>query len=261
MFALVEAAAIERETHRLHDFHRQRALLAGAELADDGQHRPLLLAREHFADEARQAARQRLEHGVDLAGGEPGAELIDQRVIGREVARLAQQLRLVAHQVDDFFEVRREIFELAGLARVQPFRLGLGRGLRQARHQRHRRRDREVALTAHLAQVGDLPVLEAAGVGLGAIEQARDLRRGDQRVVFGLQRRELLAANIGAAARHHHRRVPTQDRHGATEGMQAFPFLLELFVRGLGHGDRHGAGRTVGRQSTSDPRSGRPGRL
>ena len=158
MFALIETAAIERKPDRLHDLHGERALLAGAELADDGQHGMLLLAREHFADQAGQPPRQRLEHRIDLARGEAGAELIDERVVRREIARLAQQLRLVAHQVDDLFEMRREVFELAGLARVQPFRLGLGGGLGEARHQRDRRRDGEVALPAHLAQVRDLPV-------------------------------------------------------------------------------------------------------
>jgi hypothetical protein len=68
-----------------------------------------------------------------------------------------------------------------------------------------------------------------------------------------------LAANVGTPARHHHRCIPPKDCHGTAEGMQAFPFLLELFVRGLGHGEHHGTGITVGRQSTSDPRSSRPG--
>ena len=95
------------------------------------------------------------------AGGQARAEFVHQRVVRREIARLAQQLRLVAHQVDDLLQIRREVFELAGLTRVQPFRFGFGGGFGQTRHQRHRRRDGEVALPAHLAQVGDLPVLES----------------------------------------------------------------------------------------------------
>ena len=236
MFALVEAAAVEREADRLHDLHRQRAACAALNLPTMGS-----TGRCSWrASTSRISPGRRRASALNIASisrrGEPRAELIDQRVVRREIARLAEQLRLVAHQVNHFFEVRREVFELAGLARVQPLRFGLGRSLGQARDQRHRRRDREVALPAHLAQVRDLPVLEAAGAGLRAIEQARDPRRGDQRVVLGLQRRELFAANVGAAARHHHRRVPPQDGHGTAEGMQAFPFLLELFVRGLGHG-------------------------
>ena len=229
--------------------------LAGAELAGDGQYRLRILARQHFADQAWQAAAQRLEHRIDFRRGLARAEFIDQRVVRRQVARLAQQLRLVAHQVHDLFEVRREVLELSGFPRLQPFRLGLGGRLGEARHQRHGSCDGEIALPAHLAQIGDLPVLETGGARLRTIQQARDLRCGHQRVVFGLERRELLAANVGTAARHHHRGVPPQHRHRAPECMQAFPFLLELLVRGLGHGTR-GGGRTNGPESTSDPTSG-----
>ena len=35
------------------------------------------------------------------------------------VPRLAEELRLVAHEVDDFLEMRREVLELAGLPRQQ----------------------------------------------------------------------------------------------------------------------------------------------
>ena len=210
------------------------------EFADDRQHRPLLLSRQHFADQARQAARERLEHRIDFGRRQTRAEFIDEGIVGRQVARLAQQLRLVTHQVYDLFEVRSEVLELAGLACLQPLGLGLGGGLCQSRYQRNRGRDGEISLAAHLAHVRDLPVFESVGIRLGPVEQPRDARRRDQRVVFGFERGELLATNVRAAARHHHRRIPAQDRHGATEGVQAFPFLLELFVRGLGHGTTRG---------------------
>ena len=51
-------------------------------------------------------------------------------------------------------------------------------------------------------------------------------------MVFGLERRQLLAAHVGAAARHHHGGVPAQDAPRATEGVQPSEFLLELLVRG-----------------------------
>ena len=50
-------------------------------------------------------------------------------------------------------------------------------------------------------------------------------------MVFGFERRELLAAYVGTAARHHHRRVPPQQGQRATERMQAAKLLLELLVR------------------------------
>ncbi len=87
-----------------------------------------------------------------------------------------------------------------------------------------------VALAAHLAQIRDLPVLEALGVGLRAVQQARDPRRGEQRVVLGLERGQLFAAHVGAAARHHHGGVPAQQRQGAAEGVEALELLFELLV-------------------------------
>ena len=87
-----------------------------------------------------------------------------------------------------------------------------------------------VALAAHLAQVRDLPVGEALGIGLRPVQEPGDARRGEQSVVFGLERGELLAANVRATARHHHRGVPAQQRKRAAEGMQALELLLELFV-------------------------------
>jgi hypothetical protein len=59
-----------------------------------------------------------------------------------------------------------------------------------------------------------------------AIEQARHLRRRQQRVVFGLERSELLAAHFRTAARHHDGGIPAQQRERATKGMQASPFLF-----------------------------------
>jgi hypothetical protein len=67
-----------------------------------------------------------------------------------------------------------------------------------------------IALPAHLAQIGQRPILELRRAGLGPFQQARHLGRGEQGVVLGLERRQLLPAHIGAPARHHHRRVPTQ---------------------------------------------------
>ena len=99
-----------------------------------------------------------------------------------------------------------------------------------------RRRDRVVALAAHLAQVGELPVLELRLVGLRALDQPRHLRRRQQRVAFGLERGQLLAAHVGAAARHHHGRIPAQQARRAAEGVQAAEFLLELLVGSLCHG-------------------------
>src|SRR5256886_12996981 len=54
--------------------------------------------------------------------------------------------------------------------------------------------------------------LEPLGVRLGAVQEADDARRGKERVMLGLERRKLLAANVGAAARHHHGCVPAQQR-------------------------------------------------
>ena len=92
------------------------------------------------------------------------------------------------------------------------------------------RRDRVIALTAHLAQVRRLPVLQPWAFAC-ARSSSRVIAGREQRVVFGLERRQLLAADIGAAARHHHRGIPAQQRQRAAERVQAPEFLLELLVR------------------------------
>ena len=47
--------------------------------------------------------------------------------------------------------------------------------------------------------------------------------------------RELFAPDARATTRHHYRRIPAQQRHGATERVQALPLLLELLVGRLSH--------------------------
>ncbi len=235
MLALVEPSLVEGKSDRLHDLDHEAALFRGAKAAGDRQQRLLLLLFERFADHARQAARQGLEDRVDVRGAHAGAEFIDQRVVGREVQRLAKQRCLVAHQQQHLLEVRREQRIVVVAARGQPLALGDRRGARQPRDQRHGRGNGVIALAAHLAQVRDLPVLEPAQIRLRTIEQPRDLGRGQQRVVLGLERRDLFTTQFRAAARHHDRRVPAQQRQCATEGMQPAPFLLELLVRGRGH--------------------------
>ena len=73
-------------------------------------------------------------------------------------------------------------------------------------------------------------------VGLGPFEQSRHLGRGQQRVAFGLERSQLVAADLGAAARHHDRRIPAKQGQRTAERVQAFPLLFELLVGGRGHG-------------------------
>src|SRR5256885_14181287 len=152
------------------------------------------------------------------------------------------------------FRSRRERFEFALGARLEPARFGARGGLGEARHERDRGGDGMVALPAHLVQVGDLPVGEPLGVRLSAVQEPRNARRREQRVVLGLQRRELLAANVGATARHHHRRVPAQQRQSTAEGMQALELLFELLV-GRGRHGRFGSGETASSlPAPADPR-------
>ena len=88
-----------------------------------------------------------------------------------------------------------------------------------------------VALAAHLAQVRDLPVLQALDIGLGAIQQARDARRRKQGVVLRLQGSELLATHVRAAARHHHGGIPAKQRQRSAKRVESLELLLQLFVR------------------------------
>ncbi len=88
-----------------------------------------------------------------------------------------------------------------------------------------------ITLAAHFAQIGELPVLEPLRVRLRAIEEARHSRCRQKSVVFSFERSQLLAPNIGTATRHHHRRVPAQERQRAAEGVQAPEFLFQLLIR------------------------------
>jgi hypothetical protein len=87
-----------------------------------------------------------------------------------------------------------------------------------------------VALPAHLAKVCDLPVGETLAIGLGSVEQTGDARRGKQSMVLCLESRKLFTSNVGAAARHHDRSVPSQERERAAEGVKPFELLLELLI-------------------------------
>ena len=89
----------------------------------------------------------------------------------------------------------------------------------------------EEIVLGDLAQVGDLPILEGRHTRLCALDEARDLGCRQQYVVLGLQCRELLPAYIGATARHHHRRVPTQHGQRAANGMKTPKFLFQLLIR------------------------------
>jgi len=88
-----------------------------------------------------------------------------------------------------------------------------------------------VTLATHLAKIGDLPIDETLAVGLGAIQQASDSGSGEQRVVLGLERRELFAPDIRASARHHHGRIPSEKRKRSAECVKTFELLFELLIR------------------------------
>ena len=87
-----------------------------------------------------------------------------------------------------------------------------------------------VTLATHFAQIGDLPIDQTLTVRLGAIEKSRDARGGKQRVVLGLERRELFASDVCTATRHHHRGIPPQERKRSAKGMKAFELLFELLI-------------------------------
>ena len=89
-----------------------------------------------------------------------------------------------------------------------------------------------IALPTHLTQIRDLPVDESLAVGTRPVEEPGDAGGRQLRVMLGLERGKLLATHLRAAARHHDRSVPAQERHCATEGVQPAKLLLELLVRG-----------------------------
>ncbi len=241
MIALVEPAAVERKADLAQDVDRERALLRNTDLAGDRQRRTAGLQLDRLADQVRQPAADHAEQLIDAFGQETGAEFVDQRIVGGQAERLRKHRGLVARERDDLLEVRREQREAVLLLGFEPAHLGQRGGLRQPGDQRQRRRDGVVALAAHFAQVGELPVLELRLVRLRALDQPRHLRRCEQRVAFRLEHRQLFATHVGAAARHHHGGVPTEHAGGAPEGVQPAELLFELLVRGQCHVRDRGA--------------------
>ena len=160
MLAFVEPAAIEGESQRLENIHRQRPLARHAELARERQGRAVRLDFDGLVDKARELARQGLEDRVDVRRGNARRESVDQGIVGCEAARLTQQGGPVAHQMHHLFQVRRQDLEVVGLARLDPEHLGASGGLGQARDQRGWRGNGMVALAAHFPQVGHLPILQ-----------------------------------------------------------------------------------------------------
>ncbi len=238
---------------RLHDIEAQCPLLGGREPAREHPDRPLDLGVEHFRHQGRQAPRQRGEGAAEFLGEQAGGEFVGQRVVGLQPEMLPEHRGATARQLDHLGQMRRQHLEVTLLARLQPLGLGAGDGAREARDQRWRRRDRMIPLAAHLAQVGDLPVLQVLPARLGTIDQPRHARRAQQGVAFGLECRQLFAAHIRAGARHGDGRVPAQQRQRAAKRMQPAEFLLELLVRcEYWHGgpsrDRVGAAGRDGRR-------------
>ena len=88
-----------------------------------------------------------------------------------------------------------------------------------------------VALAAHLAKIRNLPIDEPLAVRLGAVEESSNSRRGQQRMMLGLERRQLFTSDVCAATRHHDRGIPSQERKRSTEGMKTFELLFELLIR------------------------------
>ena len=230
MLALVETAAVEGKPHGLHQIDSELPLFCGRESTADFQRRSLRLQLDRFLNEAGQATPESREYRIDLSASEARAELIDQRVIGIQVQRLADERRLVPQQVRHFLEVRREHGEVALLLCFEPLHLGAGGRLRQARDEILRRRDRVIALPPHLTKIGALPVFKAVLIRFRPIQQARHTRRSHQRVAFGLERRKLFTAHVRTAARHHHGGVPAQHARSAAKGMETAEFLFELLV-------------------------------
>ena len=185
----------------------------------------LRLQFDGLADQARQAPADEPEQLVDVRAQEAGAELVDQRVVGRQVQRLREHLRLVARQRHDLLEVRCEQRKVILLLGLEPARLGSEVARASRGHENQRHGDRMVAFAAHLAQVRAVASPRVAtGSPASARSGARPWRR-QQRVAFGLERRQLLAAHVGAAAGHHDRRSPSAGclpRHG-TRGDGGIP--------------------------------------
>src|SRR4051812_2072221 len=127
--------------------------------------------------------------------------------------------------------MRGEDLELPLLASFEPTGFGTRGRLRETRDQGDRSGNRVIALATHLAKIRNLPIDEPLAVRLGAVEKASDSRRGQQRMMLGLERRKLFTSDVCAATRHHDGGIPSQERKRSAEGMKTFELLFELLIR------------------------------
>ena len=135
MLALIEAAAIERETQCLEHLDGERPLPRGAEFAAERRGRMRRLNFDGLIDEARQLARQRLEYGIDVGCRNTGSKAVNQGVVRSQAACLAEQCSLIAHQMDHLFQMRRKQFEVVCLLGLDPKNFRAGRGFGETRNQ------------------------------------------------------------------------------------------------------------------------------
>ena len=233
MLALVQAAAVEREADRLHDLHSQRALLgrAGTCRSAAAAGRPSCTAIASRISEGR-----RRESALNIASMSavvsPGLNSSDERIVGGEVQRLAQEQAALSRT--RFTTSSRCGAKSSNLPAGAPRASGPRRARRPWSGGRSaspgwRSRDR----AGGASRAGSRPASPRAPAILACARSSSRVMRGAvSRAWYSVSSAaQLLAAHVRAATRHHHGGIPAQQRQRAPEGMEALELLLELYVR------------------------------
>jgi hypothetical protein len=188
------------------------------------------LARDDLRDESRQEAREVVEQHVDVGGAPARLPLVEQRVVGIEAERRRLRLRHLAGEVEHAREVGQQAVEVVRRARLAPAHLADRDRLRIGLDQLGRHGAGMRQLAAHLLDIGALPGIQRRRFRRGGGDQVAGLGRGERLVMHDAQGRDLLAARLDAARRHHRRVVPLEHAHRVAELEQPLEARLRLAV-------------------------------
>ena len=228
--ALVEAAAFEIEAEQCHHVEAQGALRRFRERSGGCHHRIPRLPFAHRAHELRQPGLQVAEQGRHLDARHARLELVHQRVVERQAARLGEVLRFLARQADHLAQVDGEASPVVGRTLAAPGVLAVRSGERLGLDQRLRQGVRALPVAPDLAQVRTRRLVER--LGFGAREQRGQARVGTQAVQERIHLGQRASTRLAALGRHHRRAIPAGDRLEMAEVVQACPGAGQLVVGG-----------------------------
>ena len=227
----IEPTIVEIEAEQPHEPLAEPALRLDREWAVRHERRgSRRLSLQHLADQRRQGC---CEIGKDrIDPGRPGAGLVNvhERLVGRQAGCLRPRGGTFLRQRQNFFERLAHAREIGCRTRLAPGHVTGRVGARLGLDQIGRQRGRVHPAVAHLAQVRPPPLVERVRFGFGLVQQIRHLRIDELLADSEAHRRHLLGARAGAAGRHVHLHVPTEQAQRLAQRGDAPEAVLEFGV-------------------------------